>query len=284
MARHAQLSGAPWCQYAGVLDGDNLWLAVRTEHVEGATVTLCHRQTGQVTTLPTHAEQVTPGSSILVSEVSLLGTSGVLDPRPGPFDVKVTVATARSGRSTSRVLTDTAALAPKDPTQTPLSSDGRWSLKPYRTQGGYLALRCDSAPPTCQVDSVTVGPHDMRLRAHLLGTEEPATRLVLRRRRDGESIRLDLASATEVDVALPLDAIGALAGRGVDVWNFYVATASEEVRAGRPRDDLKNLTSAIRYDTLLYGGLPRRMAMRPYFSLDRFLALEVKPLEAPPSA
>ncbi len=274
-----KVSGTPTCEYVGVLDGDSLWLAIRVEHADGATVTLCHRATGQTTTLPTQIQHDVPGATTLSCEVRLLGESGLLSPRSGVFDVRVAVPTDGGDPSTNRVLTDTAAIAPKSPTQTPLSSDGRWSLRPYRTQGGYLALRCDSAPPTCHVDSVTVGLHDIRLRAHLLGTDEPAESLVLRRRRDGETVRLALESGSRVDLALPLEELSRVVGHDEEAWNLYVVNGSEEARIGRPGGDLKNLTGAIRYGTLLYDGPSGRMNIRPYFSLDRFLCLEIKPLE-----
>lgn len=228
--------------------------------------------------LPTDPEHGTDGGQMLTCHVRLLGQSGLLQPEPGSFDVLVGGQATGSANSLRRVVANEASIAPKAPARTPISSEGGWSLRAYRCQKGYLALRCDRVPPACHVDSVSVGHRDIRVRARLLGTDARAERLVLRRRTDGATVDLPIVT-TDVDVEVPLEEMSAAATQsGQEVWNVHVLTESGEIRVGRPLSDLENLTSSIRFDTLLYSAGSRRMTVRPYFSRDRFLSLEVEPL------
>ena len=198
----AKQQGTVECDYLGVLDGDALWLAVLADKRSGFDqLVLRERSTGRLTLLPTAVDPSADDKRLRLDTRSvLLGAEGIIEPSAAVFDVLVT----GSGRS-RRVRLDGAVAGSSGPTVTPPSTDGRWQLRPYRTQGGMLSIECCPTPPSCEVLAVTAVPGVIRVVGCLVSAPQGEPQIVLRRRGDGVELHAPLpVEGTRFDVGLPL--------------------------------------------------------------------------------
>lgn len=154
--------GAPVAAYAGILDGQTLWLAV---DASPGTLALREDGTGDVHPLLSDIAEDDPAHRSVRAD--LLGLPGDADTA---YDV---VLVPPNGRNPRLVW---AAPFPKLPTRVPPSRDGRWQFGLGRTDEGMLRVRRTTPAPGAEVLDLAVD--EAGIRVVLAGTDATELRLV----------------------------------------------------------------------------------------------------------
>lgn len=278
----ASVATAPTCAYAGVLDGRHLWCAVEIgdqSRAEG--LELVSRATGE--RHPIHSE---------TSEGRLESCVDLAELPVGPEGDVFDVALRRSRRGPRWVRTDPSALAPRD-TTVPPSPDHLWRRAAYRTRGGRLAVSVKPLEACAEVVHVGVYPGLLRVECRFVGVtgsvvgDGPVD--VLLRRRGGAESRTypGVVADGAMVVDLRLGELGEVGSHDPEhpqpeqTWDVHVVGSAGELRVGRRTSDLRGLRHAIRYLASTHvGGHESRTVVRPYYTNDRYLALEVRFVDA----
>ncbi|MGW0421294.1 hypothetical protein [Streptomyces sp. NPDC003015] len=144
---------------------------------------------------------------------------------------------------------------------------------PYVTEDGYLAVRTWLRPAHAEIDRVDVTGGTLRITARVHGASLPDGAEVLLRRRQGEGTVRSLQplaaqdgrsfSFTVADETLDLG-----------IWDMFVrpAPGSPMIRLGRLLDDVADRKRVFVYP----GATAGKIVVRPYYTVDNDLSLEVK--------
>ena len=154
--------GAPVSAYAGILDGQTLWLAVAA-----APGTLALREDGTDDVHPLR-------SDIPEDDPAYRSVRADLRDLPGEEETAYDVVLVPPGGKTPRAVW--IAPFPTSPTRVPLSRDGRWQFGLGRTEDGLLRVRRTQPAPA--LDVVDLSVDDEGLRVAFAGTDGTELRVM----------------------------------------------------------------------------------------------------------
>lgn len=263
----------PTAVYAGVLDGDCLWCAVDVTGAPDASALGLRDRAGRISKVD--AVRVREGEQHRLE--ALVPLSGLeSDPEGVVLDLVVVdsggrAMSVRTGPSTT--LRD--ELGPSD--------DLRWRRRAYRTGKGTVAVEVRPLEACAAVRELSLAPGLVRIMASVVprGTLDDTARLSLRQRQGTASVGAPVSiSGDDLEVDLPIAELGREVTSDLETWDVFVVTDSLEIRVGRRLSDLRNVRQAVRYLSTAHSlDDGRRLAVRPYYTNDRFLALEVRAVD-----
>ncbi|WP_443066158.1 hypothetical protein [Streptomyces sp. NBC_00523] len=151
---------------------------------------------------------------------------------------------------------------------------------PYATKDGRLAIRAWRRASHAEAGRITVGSGAMTVTARLYGAGlgEGAQVALVRRGRKANVVRVALSAGEDQDFSFTVDYADLLAeaGEGAPaVWDVFIHPCAEapRVRVARLLDDVADRKTVFVYPAITLGGV----SVRPYYTLDNDLSLEVAP-------
>ncbi len=273
--------------YVAVVNGCELWVAgvAGDTPAPGTTqLALVHRHRREVRLLPA------PSAADLAGQV--LPPGAVL--AAGPLDAVLTradegtwdLAVVRQGETPELVrLSEQAQLYPTGPVRPMAGPDGVQAT-PYRTKDGRAAIAVSVAGPSVEVTRLVHEPGRLTLTLQLcrwVGVEP--TCLVLDQRRGPGHLTIPLeTSGGRASVTLPVHLIAGTPGRGpASVWDLAVEGPAGRTPCGRTAHDVDAPRRVYRYPARDHESAGHPLSVRPYFTNDRTLALEVDAVPQTPS-
>lgn len=266
--------GAPGATvvYAGVLDGEHLWCAVDVTRVDNASDLALRDPAGRISTFG--ATRVREGEQERLEALVDLTAMGT-EPE-GILDLLVIL---RDGRAHS-VATGPSTIVRDEPMP---SADHRWRRRAYRRRKGTVAVEVRPLEMCAAVRELALSPGLVRVAASVVprGTLDDTARLLLRQRKGTASVVARVSvDGDDFEVDVPIAGLGEQVTGELETWDVFVVTDGREVRVGRRLSDLSNLRQAVRYLSTAHSlDDGRRLAVRPYYTNDRFLALEVRAVD-----
>lgn len=258
--------------YAGVLDGEHLWCAVDVTRVDNASDLALRDPAGRVSTVG--ATRVNEGGQERLEalvDLTAMGTESEV-----VFDLLVIL---RDGRARS-VATGPSTILRDEPLP---SADHHWRRRVYRRRKGTLAVEVRPLEVCAAVRELALAPGLVRIGASVVprGTLDDTARLLLRQRKGTASVVAPIGvDGDDFEVDVPIAGLGEQVTDELETWDVFVVTDGREVRVGRRLSDLRNLRQAVRYLSTAHSlDDGRRLAVRPYYTNDRFLAFEVRAVD-----
>ena len=263
--------------YVAVVNGADLWMRARVSgDARGVELALVNRRDrGRVRSLrdarrpAVHGEH---GVTVQCRRADVLTERDV-----GIWDV----VTLRPGRAPKPLrAADRVEIYPAPPTA-PMPGDDGVRVTPYVTRDGRAAMRVDLAPPSAEVIAVISEPGRLAFTLELKSwTGSPPAEAVLAQRGGEGSVRVPLVlTGQRAKVTIPLEAVAEqCSDGGASVWNVSVEGPDGAVRCGRTAHDVADPRRAYRYATASFQSRrPDGVAVtfRPYFTRDRYLAVEI---------
>ncbi|MGW1124484.1 hypothetical protein [Streptomyces sp. NPDC002526] len=151
---------------------------------------------------------------------------------------------------------------------------------PYATKDGRLAIRAWRRAAHAEAGRITVGSGAMTVTARLYGAGlgEGAKVALVRRGRTPVVVRVALSAGEDQDFSFTVDYADLLAeaaGGAPTVWDVFVHPRADapRVRVARLLDDVADRKTVFVYPAATLDG----MSVRPYYTLDNDLSVEVAP-------
>ncbi|WP_328904131.1 hypothetical protein OHR86_32930 [Streptomyces sp. NBC_00441] len=151
---------------------------------------------------------------------------------------------------------------------------------PYATKDGRLAIRAWRRATHAEAGRITVGSGAMAVTARLYGAglSEGAEVSLVRRGRESVVARVALSAEGDQDFSFMVDYADLLAeaaGGAPVIWDVFVhpGAGAPRVRVARLLDDVADRKTVFVYPATPLGGV----SVRPYYTLDNDLSVEVAP-------
>ncbi len=270
--------------YVAVVNGCDLWVAGDAPAPRTPRLALVHRHRREARLLPTPSAADLAGQDLPPGTVLAAGPLGPLLTREdeGTWDLAVV---GQDGTPELLRLSERAQLYPTGPVRPMAGPDGVVAT-PYRTEDGRAAIGVSVAAPSVEVATLVHEPGRLALTLRLcrwVGAEP--TCLVLDQRRGPGHLTIPLeTSGGRASVTLPVRLLaGALEETPASVWDVAVQGPAGRTPCGRTARDVDAPRRVYRYPALDHRPTGHPLSLRPYFTNDRTLALEVDAVPQTPS-
>ncbi len=273
-----------------VVNGCDLWVSAEGPVPQTARLALVHRRRKEVRLLPEPtAEDLTgqdlpPGS--VVAACRLVGLLAEQD--TGTWDLALVT---RGAEPRLLHLGTRAQLYPTGPAG-PIAGPGGLVVTPYRTKDGRGAVGVSVAPPSVEVVALANEPGGLSMTLELHRWSGPTpTSLVLDQRRGPGRLTLPLEIAGgRASVTVPVHLLaGQLGVEPASVWDVAAGSPAGRTACGRTARDVSEPRRVYRYAAQRHegsgdgGGRSPVVVVRPYFTNDRTLAVEVNGMSHVPA-